>query len=421
MNDEFEQEEFEYDLGGDEISGDEPLISHNNGSQNSYGNQRRTRGNNLNQRRNSSNRNPVSRNNKAGNLNNAASSNNSGLSRGIGKNRSQAGKRKSRGFLGDNSSSDGGSDTSNNFSNRSGNIMDDGNSSSVDETEENVKFKIPLMLKVKVALGIVGVLLVAFIILFICAIFIAIFGSGVSTTKNIYTDPDNTVNYCEQIEVTFYKKIEENGTTRYEINTEVGENGVATYDFETYVAGVITGEVGVFNNEETLKAFAVAIRTYVLRNNHNCKVESSDRFQVMSPSVSSKGIRIAKETEGEVLFGNDDKLINSEYDAFACYKEDEEFYYLKQGNIIPKIWVETNFPNLNQKWTACQMLNAHGRGMSAYGALYLAEVHGYSYHEILNYYYGDKIKGFYCTYEEVEGSCDPSDPNCEPELEKVCK
>lgn len=309
--------------------------------------------------------------------------------------------------------------------NKPNNIMNDGSESksSSKNSDGILKIKIPLVLKVKIALIGLGILAVIMIILAIGAFLMAIFGSGTSTTKNIYTDPESeSKGYCKELEVTFYKKIEENGTTRYEINEEVGEMGVATYDLETYVAGVISGEVGVLKNEEVWKAFAVAARTYGLIRNTDCKIESSDRYQVMLPGEPAEQFKkAAKDTEGEVLLDKDDKLVWSTYDAFACYQKDDEYYYIKQGNIIPIKWINEEFPNLNSKWTSCTMQQAHGDGMSQYGAYYLAEVYGYSYHELLNYYYGDLIKGFYCVYEEVEGSCPEGDTECEPEYVKVCE
>lgn len=428
MNDDFEQEVIE-----EGISGDEPLISHNHSNDNNYANrnngrnntQRRTRGRNLGQRRNNKNNNPLTRNNNGANANNNGGFRNgvrNGVQKALTARRNGAkGINKSR----NNSQNKGNNESNETSNNKTNNIMNDGSESksSSKDSDGILKIKIPLVLKVKIALIGLGAIAVIMIILAILAVFMAIFGTGTSTTKNIYTDPESeNKGYCKELEVTFYKKVEENGTTRYEINEEVGEMGVATYDLETYVAGVISGEVGVLKNEEVWKAFAVAARTYGLIRNTDCKIESSDRYQVMLPGEPAEQFKkAAKDTEGEVLLDKDDKLVWSTYDAFACYQKDEEYYYIKQGNIIPIKWLDEEFPNLNSKWTSCTMQQAHGDGMSQYGAYYLAEVYGYSYHELLNYYYGDLIKGFYCVYEEVEGSCPEGDTECEPEYVKVCE
>lgn len=427
MNNDFEEEVIE-----EGISGDKPLISHNH-SNNNYANrnnernntQRRTRGSNLGQRRNNKNNNPLTRNNNGFNANSQSGFRN-GTRNGVG-NALAARRNGARGLNKNRNSSQSNENNESNetSNNKINNIMNGGNESksSSKDSDGILKIKIPLVLKVKIVLIGLGILAIIMIILAIGAFFMAIFGSGTSTTQNIYTDPESqSKGYCTELEVTFYKKIEENGTTRYEINEEVGEMGVATYDLETYVAGVISGEVGVLKNEEVWKAFAVAARTYGLVRNNDCKIESSDRYQVMLPGEPAEQFKkAAKDTEGEVLLDKDDKLVWSTYDAFACYQKDEEYYYIKQGNIIPIKWIDEEFPNLNSKWTSCTMQQAHGDGMSQYGAYYLAEVYGYSYHELLNYYYGDLIKGFYCVYEEVEGSCPEGDTECEPEYVKVCE
>jgi len=422
MNDEFDQ-----DIIYDEVSGDEPLISHDHSNRNNYSsqrnnNQRSVHGNNLGQRRrNTANNNPLSRNGNKG-IKNVAY-NRLGRNNGLFNSYSNQKGRHRGNKVGNSSSSNVSENTSN--KNKTSNFMNSLSGSSLEETEDKIKIKIPLSLKIKIIISVVAILLVVFGILFVCAVFVAIFSDGASSTQNIYTDSKlQENNYCSELEVTFYKKVEENGTTEYVINEEVGENGVATYDLETYIAGVVTGEVGIFNNEETLKALAVAARTYVLHHTSegNCKVNSWDNFQVMSPSISSKGRKAANDTKGEVLLDTEGKLINSQYDAFACYEKTDEYYRLKQkGMLIPIKWVEENFPNLNSKWTSCTMQDAHGNGMSQYGALYMAEYYNYTYHDLLNYFYDDQIETFFCTYEEVEGSCDPNDTDCEPEYEKVCE
>ncbi len=303
--------------------------------------------------------------------------------------------------------------------------------SSLEELKGN--FKLPLAVKVKIVLFVGGILLVLFLIVLICAVFIAIFSPGASTTQNYNTNEElNKKINCSQIEVTFMIKVEDEAERakyetcdgKYCINTAVGNNGVETFPLETYVAGVVSGEVGVLHNEEVWKALAVAARTFVLTHNEDCKIESSDRKQVMLAGIpAQKFQKIAKETEGEVLVDKDGKMINSEYDAFACIEKTDEYYRLNQkGMTIPIEWVDTNFPNMNSDWTDCEMKNAHGRGMSQYGALYLAQYYNYSYQDILNYFYGDVAESFYCYDQLKEDSCDPNtDENCEPEYEKICE
>jgi len=424
-------EEFEQDVIEEGVSGDEPLISHNHSNNNNYSNRNNTR--NTNQRRSHGINSGQRRvNNGNGNL---LSQIRNAPNRGI-KNVIMNKAGRSKGFYnsytnqmvrnnGNNSKKRYiSSDDINNSNNN--NLMNNSFDEYSDESSESsLKVRIPLALKVKIVLFSGAILLGIFIVLFIIAIFMSIFSTGVSTTQNINTDSTiDKSKFCSYVDVTFYKKNEDG---EYVIDVEAGDNGFKTYDLETYVAGVVTGEVGLFKNEEVLKAFAVAARTYILtkgsRNseNGNCVVESSDRNQVMDPNPISRARKAAKDTVGEVLYANDTDLLRLQYDAFACYEKDDTYYYIEQGNIIPVAWVEENFPEINKLWTECEMKQAHGNGMSQYGAFYLAETQGYSYHEILNYYYGDQIKGFYCTYEEIEGSCPSGDENCEPEYEKICE
>ena len=179
--------------------------------------------------------------------------------------------------------------------------------------------------------------------------------------------------------------------------TVVNEKGniEGKYNLEDYVAGVVSGEAHILNDSTTFEALSVAARTYALYITNNCKnpIINSESHQVMdNPKIVSKKIKDAvSKTKGQVLTLND-KLIKAEYDSFYmgsgfycdykyCYNN-----YLKVGNSNPKkqkIKVPASWYN--------DLSGGHGKGLSQYGAKYLA-TQGYDYQKILKYFYADGVK-----------------------------
>ena len=170
-----------------------------------------------------------------------------------------------------------------------------------------------------------------------------------------------------------------------------------TYNLEDYVAGVVSGETHILNDETTFKAISIAIRTYTLYVTSNCKypILNSEANQVMdNPKiVSSKIKKAVASTKGKVLTLNG-KLVKSEYDSFYkgygyycdykyCYSK-----YLRVGNkntkpTTHKIKVPVTWRN--------DLSGGHGKGMSQYGAKYLSQK-GYNYEQILKYFYAEGTK-----------------------------
>lgn len=217
-----------------------------------------------------------------------------------------------------------------------------------------------------------------FIIAFIISIIIALLGGGRhGVAMNGYY-----AMRCPEVTVTF---VDENY-----VPTEV-----KTYPFEEYIAGVVGGEVGHFNSPEVYKAFAISARTYFFSAENNCSIESSDRYQVCKEENITDAIRTAvEETKGKVLLREKD-IFQTEYDAFACIDKDNDYYTIAQQNQkLPITWINSRI-NVNSKpeWFICDgiLREHHGRGMSQYGSLYLAEEKGYTYDEILAFYYGDDV------------------------------
>lgn len=163
-----------------------------------------------------------------------------------------------------------------------------------------------------------------------------------------------------------------------------------TYDFEDYIAGVVSAEVGGFNNLEVYKEFAIAARTYFLTHDDNCAIESSDRYQVFRETSDSLIYQAIEETKGKVIL-TEGELESVQYDAFCSINVDNNYYTIKQGNQkIPRSWVDSQ-SGIASSWKQGNCEGNHGNGLSQWGSLYLASEEGYTYDKILQFYLGDDI------------------------------
>ena len=195
------------------------------------------------------------------------------------------------------------------------------------------------------------------------------------------------------------------------------DNTVQTYKENDYIAGVVAAEVGGFVNEEVYKAFAIAARTYGEReaiDHQACSIKGDASAQAFTDITGSEAeyakmiYKVVEETESVVLLKNDQVLF-SQYDAFCYVEKDSEKYTLSQKRQeIPVSWVEANVYNYGYKNCPCEAKDpnrtdcwdsnnnwtdgGHGNGMSQYGALYLATEKGYTYDQILAYYYGEDVE-----------------------------
>ena len=267
------------------------------------------------------------------------------------------------------------------------------------ELPDKAHLTIKLPLKVKIIL----VALLISIPFFMILIFVVIFGTEGDVGGSLIGFGGYYTSKCP--EITVIEVDEKNGYTPI---------GSETYDIEDYVAGVVSAEVGGLKHIELYKVYALAARTFALRNvSSDCSIENSARKQVFkditeSNTETSKMIYEAvEETAGQVILQNGD-LYPVQYDAFCYIEKNSSNYTLSQKNQqIPVEWATShvwskqylNCPcNLNDKsmsecwdskgnWTD----GGHGRGMSQYGAYYLATELEYTYDEILGYYYGDEI------------------------------
>lgn len=161
-----------------------------------------------------------------------------------------------------------------------------------------------------------------------------------------------------------------------------------TYSLEDYVAGVVQREVGGWNDLVVDQVFAVAARTYGLSRaaKNNCTIENSASTQVFTANPGATAIQAAQDTKGIVLTDSSGNLASTEYDALAIASRDSEYVTLKQkGQKIPTAWITAHISESTLNYYAS---HNHGRGMSQWGARYLAE-QGENYQSILSYYYSD--------------------------------
>ena len=192
---------------------------------------------------------------------------------------------------------------------------------------------------------------------------------------------------------------------------------------EEYVAGVVINEVGGFT-QETLKAFAIGARTYVIQgasksgDTDDCYYDvtnTSDSFQVYtSDKVPDNVTQAVNETRGIIItIDNKPKMF---YDASCIYTAaqarsktpsetfDDNYVYIRygektiNGDNYQKIDKEkaksigtlNYYINKAENGTACS--GNHGWGMSQNGSAYLEAYEGYNYEKIINSYYQNKEK-----------------------------
>ncbi|MBO4245620.1 MAG: hypothetical protein J5892_02620 [Bacilli bacterium] len=227
----------------------------------------------------------------------------------------------------------------------------------------------PGMVALGVMVGIAVVCIVVAIALVII-VFAAVYTNSLTDIKlqNGYALID--AGYCEHVTV-------------YDSNAD------GTYPYETYIAGVVTAEVGMFNNDTVNKVFAVAARNYFYNNNKNCTIAGNATKQAFSKPTAA-ALSAAKATEGIIMLSNG-KIPTAMYDAFAYKSEDGNNYYLKQKNqAISKSWFRSHYKTEEAFNSALKFYKSanHGKGMSQWGALYLAE-NGKNFEEILKFYYDD--------------------------------
>ena len=168
------------------------------------------------------------------------------------------------------------------------------------------------------------------------------------------------------------------------------------YDIEKFIEGVVYNEAQAWTNSmDTLKAHAVAARTYLVNRskveNGTCYIETGTTTMGFTNATNSAIHQAVTETSGEYIMINGQISKEAEWDALCITNPNTTgtMYTICQKNQqIPKEWFSkvTLFGTIS--W---YNKHSHGRGMSQYGAYYLATVQGKNYKEIINYYYGADV------------------------------
>lgn len=104
----------------------------------------------------------------------------------------------------------------------------------------------------------------------------------------------------------------------------VRENVTRTMSLEDYVVGVVAAEGSVEDELESLKALAVASRTYALKNLHRhraddydfCTLTHCQRYIAVSrEDARDKVVQAVNETAGEILRDSDSQIVESYFSA----------------------------------------------------------------------------------------------------------
>ena len=186
--------------------------------------------------------------------------------------------------------------------------------------------------------------------------------------------------------------------------------GSGTVSVDEYVGGVVSHEFGgAANYPEMLKAQAIAARSYVLASispdsDGNCVVnDTSQAFQTYDANVQDVYLQAAKDTSGMVMVDDSGNIARTEYSAnslpnpYSSYTGDT--VTMSERNLeIPKSWFSVHKTagdsELNRKDGQTDAYgrdvygNGHGRGMGQIAALYLVMEQGYTYDQVLDYFYG---------------------------------
>lgn len=211
-------------------------------------------------------------------------------------------------------------------------------------------------------------------------------------------DKRNIKNKKEEI-ITFiylyYKELDDNigiggGTTYSSCPNGITVIGSGTYDLDEYVAGVVAHE-NYSSYMESMKAQAVAARTYALATTNNCTkpIGNSTNSQTFHPievvkKSYPKAIDAAKSTSGEVLTYKGE-IFAAQYDSFygTCSSDTCSATYTK----IPSEEKHT----VTMPRSFLQTLGGHGRGMSQCVANYMAST-GSNYKDILKRFYANDVE-----------------------------
>ncbi len=212
--------------------------------------------------------------------------------------------------------------------------------------------------------------------------------------------------------------------------TNVKHNG-KDMTIDDYAAHVIAGEVSYYP-DETLKVFAIAARSFALvsgkkhmESDGSCYIDTTGILQAYSEEVNDRHIKAAEETRGLII--TIDNIPKGDYSEACVYTANQArgidpngnysdaYYYIKynEGKSLTDniqfqpveydkaIGINPLINDINDAINGFPCQGNHARGMSQSGSWYLEKNEGYTWEEIIDYYFQGKeeIKSLYHTYE----------------------
>ena len=168
------------------------------------------------------------------------------------------------------------------------------------------------------------------------------------------------------------------------------------YTIDEFIEGVVYNEARAWTDSlDTLKAHAVAARTYLVNRgkveNGTCYMTVGSNTMGFTKSTNAAIHQAVTETSGEYIMVNGQISKQAEWDALCITNPgttDSTYTICQKNQQIPKEWFSKVKLFGTISW---YNEHSHGRGMSQYGAYYLATVQGKSYKDIINYYYGAEV------------------------------
>lgn len=168
------------------------------------------------------------------------------------------------------------------------------------------------------------------------------------------------------------------------------------YTIDEFIEGVVYNEARAWTDSlDTLKAHAVAARTYLVNRgkveNGTCYMTVGGNTMGFTKSTNAAIHQAVTETSGEYIMVNGQISKKAEWDALCITNPDttgSTYTICQKNQQIPKEWFSKVKLFGTISW---YNKHSHGRGMSQYGAYYLATVQGKNYKDIINYYYGADI------------------------------
>lgn len=168
------------------------------------------------------------------------------------------------------------------------------------------------------------------------------------------------------------------------------------YTIDEFIEGVVYNEARAWTDSlDTLKAHAVAARTYLVNRgkveNGTCYMTVGSNTMGFTKSTNAAIHQAVTETSGEYIMVNGQISKQAEWDALCITNPGttgSTYTICQKNQQIPKEWFSKVKLFGTISW---YNEHSHGRGMSQYGAYYLATVQGKSYKDIINYYYGAEV------------------------------